>query len=102
MQRTELEKAFVDAALTLAGESRAAAVCASIPNTTPPLYVAMGSADDIEKLVRMSAGRPKAVDPRNLFFSDALLADLRYTASNEEMRGLLDDYIEQWLKEKGH
>jgi len=62
----------------------------------------MGSADDVEKLVRIAAGRPKAVDPRNLFFSDALLADLRYTASNEEMRGLLDDYIEQWLEEKGH
>lgn len=59
-QREELERRVIAAALDLAAESGADAFSLVVPNTTPPLYLALGDADLLLQL--LSPGTEVDVD----------------------------------------
>jgi len=69
-RQQDLERRVISAALDLIQESGADAFSLLIPNTTPPLYVALGDADVLHELfsdsteIEVTEAEPAANEPR--------------------------------------
>lgn len=99
MDRETAEKAVIDAALNLSAVTLAHGFCLPVPNTTPTLYVALGEADEAQKLIRLSAQQPNlASNVNSVFFDSEVLQNLRFADTDEEMRDILDTYIAERVK----